>query len=211
MDRHLSNRGTLAMKKHPARYWVLGAIFKTRGLLMIPPLAYAFVHFDARFENSVFAWTAGLLFFVCGLCLRVIAQRHLRYRLHARKRLATTGPFRIVRNPVYWANMGMFAGLVLMAELPWMVPILIVWALIVYSFAIRFEESRLMTRFGTEYADYMASTPRWIPRFERPASEPSKRGTQWLPAIAVESHCIFLIVFPIAKEIIEHRIGGWQF
>lgn len=199
------------MQQQRVRYWILGAIFKARGLLMIPPLAFVFVHFDLRFEQSVAAWGVGLLFFACGVYLRIAAQRHLRYRLHARKRLATTGPFRVVRNPVYWGNTAMFAGLVFMAEVPWMAPVVVVWALSVYAFSVRFEESRLMKRFGAEYAAYMASTPRWIPRIREGHSAASMQGTQWMHAMLVESHCVLLVLFPIAKELYEHKIIQWPF
>ncbi|MCB9853309.1 MAG: isoprenylcysteine carboxylmethyltransferase family protein [Phycisphaerales bacterium] len=199
------------MEIRRTRYLMLGVIFKVRGLLMVPPLAYALLHFDGRYEESVGWWGVGLVLFFCGAYLRVAAQRHLRYRLKSRKQLATTGPFRLVRNPVYWANMSILAGLAFMAEIPWMAPVLVIWAFLVYDLSIRFEEMRLMKRFGAEYAQYMAETPRWIPRLSGRIAGSSQRGTRWWPAIAVELHCMLLIVFPIAKEVFEHRLGGWRF
>lgn len=199
------------MKNRRNQYLMLGAVFKVRGLLMLPPLAYAILHFDGRLEDSIAGWGVGLLLFFSGVYLRVAAQRHLRYRLKSRKQLATTGPFHIVRNPVYWANMSILAGLAFMAETPWMAPILVVWAFVVYELSIRFEEMRLLKRFGDEYSAYLKATPRWIPRFGRQPAEPSTRGTRWWPAIAVELHCMLLIALPIAKEILENKLGGWKF
>ncbi|MCA9254603.1 MAG: isoprenylcysteine carboxylmethyltransferase family protein, partial [Phycisphaerales bacterium] len=172
---------------------------------MIPPLAYVFLHFDGRFEESVAAWAAGLVLFFLGLSLRVAAQRRLRYRLKSRKRLATNGPFGVVRNPVYWANMSIFAGLACMAEIPWMAPVIVAWAFVVYSLAVRFEEMRLLKRFGEQYADYMRTTPRWLPRRDTGSAPRSTSGTRWWPAIVVEAHCLLMILFPAAKEILEHR------
>ncbi|HPF41766.1 MAG TPA: isoprenylcysteine carboxylmethyltransferase family protein [Phycisphaerae bacterium] len=198
------------MARSESRYLFLGAVFKVRGLLMIPPLAYVFLHFDGRFEGSALAWSVGLILFFLGLSLRVAAQRRLRYRLKSRKRLATDGPFRVVRNPVYWANMSIFAGLACMAEIPWMAPVVVVWAFVVYSLSVRFEEMRLLKRFGEQYADYMRTTPRWIPRRSTGLAPRSTSGTRWWPAFVVEAHCLLMILFPVAKEILEHHWGGWR-
>lgn len=178
---------------------------------MVPPLAYAFLHFDAHFEHSVAAWVLGALVFFFGVVIRVAAQRHFGYRLGTPMQLATTGPFRYVRNPVYWGNLAILAGLALMAETPLMAPLLVLWGFLVYSLSVRFEEQRLLRRFGSEYEHYLATTPRWIPRFNSVGLPASKQVATWRKSFAVEFHCIFLIVLPIAKEMFEWKLGGWHF
>lgn len=198
-------------KKRSYSYLFLAVVFKTRGLLMVPPLAYVFLHFDSQFEHSIAAWSLGALVFFLGVVMRVAAQRHLGYRLGAPMQLATTGPFRCVRNPVYWGNLLILAGLAFMAETPLMAPLLMLWGFGVYELSVRFEERRLLRRFGRAYEDYVAKTPRWIPHFNAVVSPDPKKAAPWRKALAVEFHCVFLIVLPIAKEVFEWKLGGWHF
>ena len=116
-----------------------------------------------------------------------------------------------MRNPVYLGNLAILTGLALMAEVPFLAPGLLLWGFLVYDLSVRFEEVRLLNRFGGEYANYMKTTPRWIPRFDSRNPGGLHPAATWRTAFAVEFHCILLIVFPIAKEVLEWKFGGWRF
>lgn len=76
--------------------------------------------------------------------------------------LVTTGPFRLSRNPIYLAD----AIILLGASFVWgsLLGVLFVpvFGVIIYRRFIIDEEARLDAAFGRDFADYAASTPRWI-------------------------------------------------
>jgi protein-S-isoprenylcysteine O-methyltransferase Ste14 len=184
--------------------WVCAGAFKLRGVLMAPIVIYMLLHHDERWEESWLSWTAGVALFSVGLTLRVVAQRYLRYRLRGERRLAVGGPYRIVRNPVYLANILLLVGLALAAELAYLAPLAAGWAGLVYYLAVLFEEKRLEHRYGDEYRAYRARVPRWLPRSIPIRTDSRTDCAPWHRAFAVEWRCLLLLLMPVAKEIVEY-------
>ncbi|RJF77191.1 isoprenylcysteine carboxylmethyltransferase family protein [Rhodopseudomonas palustris] len=79
-------------------------------------------------------------------------------------RLVTWGPFRLSRNPIYLANTLLLSGIGLAFGNLWFVVFALVSAFAVDRLAIRREERHLAQRFGRDWADYAATTPRWLIR-----------------------------------------------
>ena len=84
-------------------------------------------------------------------------------------KLVARGPYRLVRNPMITAVVSVLLGeAALFGSLA-----LLAWAGIVFAInAVYFplvEEPMLRDRFGVEYDEYAAHTPRWLPRPSRPA------------------------------------------
>jgi protein-S-isoprenylcysteine O-methyltransferase Ste14 len=78
--------------------------------------------------------------------------------------LVTTGPYGIVRHPIYLGAFAFLAALALVAaNLFVILPTLALLAML-YS-QIGDEEEMLADRFGDEYREYMKRTPRFIPKF----------------------------------------------
>jgi protein-S-isoprenylcysteine O-methyltransferase Ste14 len=81
------------------------------------------------------------------------------------KKLVVEGPYRVVRNPMYWSVLFVMLGeaavfhSVSLAE----------WGIAFFAFTIVFvlayEEPTLRHKFGAEYAGYCRRVPRWIPKF----------------------------------------------
>jgi protein-S-isoprenylcysteine O-methyltransferase Ste14 len=76
--------------------------------------------------------------------------------------LLRQGPYRLSRNPMYAGEIIAWAGWGLVYASP------AVWAgLAVVSaglaVTVRWEERRLLQRFGDEYSAYLAEVPRWVP------------------------------------------------
>ncbi len=90
--------------------------------------------------------------------------------------LVRTGPFAIVRNPLYLANIALWVGFALIAQIAWIVPLFIVVLGMEYHAIVLWEEQLLQSRCGEEYREYMTEVPRWIPAF-RTASSPSNETT----------------------------------
>jgi protein-S-isoprenylcysteine O-methyltransferase Ste14 len=79
--------------------------------------------------------------------------------------LTTTGPYSVVRNPLY---VGSFLGVVgfgLAARLPLLPVALLVMFAALYPAVVSNEEKRLEELFGDAYQRYREATPRWIPRW----------------------------------------------
>ena len=96
-------------------------------------------------------------------CIRQIGGAAHR-RVHAKANvLVRWGPFGFARNPIYVANMGLFAALTVFAGLPWLVPVVLALLLLQYTFTINYEEKFLREKFGAEFDDYCRTTPRWLP------------------------------------------------
>lgn len=77
--------------------------------------------------------------------------------------LVTDGPYSAMRNPLYTFSFIGSVGFGLAVENPILALILGLVFVAYYSFVIRREERLLLGVFGQPYADYCASTPRWIP------------------------------------------------
>jgi protein-S-isoprenylcysteine O-methyltransferase Ste14 len=80
------------------------------------------------------------------------------------ERLNTTGPYSIVRNPLYVGNALMWAGVVLYARSPWLALGVGFAFWLVYERIVYAEEEFLRERFGAEFVDWAAVTPAFVPR-----------------------------------------------
>ena len=74
-----------------------------------------------------------------------------------------SGPFRVVRNPLYLGNWMIWSGLVVASRLLWMLPI--AWAVFAlqYGTMVIWEETRLRSMFGRQYERYARGVSRWVP------------------------------------------------
>jgi protein-S-isoprenylcysteine O-methyltransferase Ste14 len=77
--------------------------------------------------------------------------------------LLRRGPYRLSRNPMYAGEAVVWLGWALFYRRP------AVWAGLAIQCAgsakiARWEEQRLLTRFGGDYQDYLQQVPRWAPR-----------------------------------------------
>jgi protein-S-isoprenylcysteine O-methyltransferase Ste14 len=82
--------------------------------------------------------------------------------------LNTTGLYSLARNPLYWGNMLIFAGLLVAFANPWALALFVVFLFLQYHFIVLAEESYLKQQHGKAYEEYCAHVNRWLPRFSRP-------------------------------------------
>jgi protein-S-isoprenylcysteine O-methyltransferase Ste14 len=88
------------------------------------------------------------------------------------KRLVVEGPYRIVRNPMYWGVASVMVGEALLVRSVALMEIAAAFFASTMLFVLLYEEPVLRRTFGAEYEQYCRQVPRWIPRFKRYA-----RGT----------------------------------
>lgn len=82
----------------------------------------------------------------------------------APRRFVASGPYRLVRNPMYLAGASIVLGeAIAFASLPlfiYLIVIIVVWHL----FVVLYEEPTLARQFGADYAAYRSRVHRWVPR-----------------------------------------------
>jgi protein-S-isoprenylcysteine O-methyltransferase Ste14 len=183
-------------------------IYHARGLLVSPPLIFAALCVWRETEADWLVWGLGSAFVAAGVALRVWAQAHIRFRSrpHGEHRhLATTGPYALVRNPLYIANTLICIGATFASELFWMVPVTLAWCAGLYSVVVRQEEMRLEGKYGDAWRAYAAAAPRWLPESLQTRSLGSAAG--YVPrAMRVELPCVFVLAPYVVKELLSDGV-----
>jgi len=130
------------------------------------PLGWSF--FDVP---SWLRWVGAAVVFV-NIPFVVSAQRALGRNVsptvitHEDHELISSGPYRLIRNPLYVAGALVFTGLGLVAA-SWFVIGGAALALVLVRLRLPKEEAQLEDRFGQEYRDYVSRTGRFLPRWSR--------------------------------------------
>lgn len=176
-------------------------IYKTRGLLMVPPVVFMALSTWKEVEKDVVVWSLGGAVFGAGLYLRIYSQMHVHHRLRIRKILTTTGPYAYIRNPLYVANTLLLTGAAFLSELLWFAPLMLVYCAIVYSFVVRYEEAKLTGKYGATYTEYFNRVPRWFPRLRGLPKTSCLKMREFLgPSIFAEMHNLLLVIPFLIKE-----------
>lgn len=142
--------------------WTL--LFKYRNVLAALPLVYAFLSLRWEFEVGLVLWPTVALLALSGAALRAWARCHCTYGVSERKSLATSGPYALIRNPLYVGNLLLIAAAAVASELIWFAPVALLWAFIIYCGVIHYEESRLEAKYGEDFRLYRSRVPTWWPR-----------------------------------------------
>ena len=150
-----------------------GWLFRFRTSIPIPmALALVFMPAQRLSQPAVFD-AAGFGLVALGELTRLWAVRHIgvisRTRSDRVGPLVSTGPFALVRNPLYIGNVALWVGFALSAHLPWLAPLIIIVLGVEYHAIVRWEETLLESRRGPEYRAYAARVPRWFPKSNRGA------------------------------------------
>ncbi len=114
---------------------------------------------------------AGPLVVAAGEGLRIWGVRHIgvisRTRSGRTGALVDSGPFHLVRNPLYVGNIGIWLGFTISAGLIWLAPFVLILLALEYHAIVRWEETLLVSRMGPEYRAYLDRVPRWRPVLSR--------------------------------------------
>ena len=126
---------------------------------------------------------AGLGLLLLGLGLRVwaagFAGRHTRTSKIEGSKLATSGPYAHVRNPIYLGSVILGYGIVLLiGDRRLLVPCTLTF-LTLYFGLIPAEEEFLSRKFEEEYQAYRLRVPRFLPRISRTAVTAVKTRFDW--------------------------------
>jgi protein-S-isoprenylcysteine O-methyltransferase Ste14 len=144
----------------------------TRVGLLLQALAFGFA-FYCRIPagQQLPAWrvAATIVFGAFAAASAWPAVRHLgrQFRLHAGlyedHKLVTTGPYAIVRHPIYSSVFALLmATLFALTSWQWF-PIALVLVVGGTEIRVRSEDALLASRFGPEFEDYRRRVPAWLP------------------------------------------------
>jgi protein-S-isoprenylcysteine O-methyltransferase Ste14 len=81
------------------------------------------------------------------------------------KKLVVEGPYRVVRNPMYWSVLCVMLGEALAFRSLVLAEVGCAFFVFAALFVMVFEEPILRHKFGAEYEAYCRQVPRWFPRF----------------------------------------------
>jgi protein-S-isoprenylcysteine O-methyltransferase Ste14 len=102
-------------------------------------------------------------------CLRAIQTLGKQWTFEARvikgHELITSGPYAVVRNPIYLGMFGLMVSTGLVFATWWALLIAVVVFLIGNQIRIRAEEQLLRETFGSQFDDYASRVPAFFPRF----------------------------------------------
>jgi protein-S-isoprenylcysteine O-methyltransferase Ste14 len=174
----------------------LKIISRYRGFFFLPLLTVMFFCQWNECEDDWLVWAGGALLLLFSLSIRIWATAHIGRRIPKwlrkgqEKKLVTTGPYSMVRNPLYIANIIAMLGFCVFFRLLWFLPFVFLCLFALYSVVVRHEEAKLLKRFGRTYAAYAEAVPRWFPRIK--AFSRGKRHVAWGLAMVGESRSCLL-------------------
>ncbi len=167
------------MPTHPHAVVRLGGwLFRHRTSIPLPAAIAILTLRLGEAPPSPFLVGVGVGVTVVGELIRLWGVYHIgaisRTRSERLGPLIATGPFALLRNPLYVGNITLWVGFALIARLIWLAPVILVLLALEYHAIVRWEETLLESRLEQTYRDYAARVPRWIPTFSR--SDRGERG-----------------------------------
>jgi protein-S-isoprenylcysteine O-methyltransferase Ste14 len=146
-------------------------LFRHRTISPLPLALAVLLVPESRARESGALVMLGAVLAALGEAIRLWGVRHIgaisRTRSDRLGPLVVSGPFALVRNPLYLGNVALWVGFAVCARLPWLAPIFIAILAFEYHAIVRWEEQLLEQRLGERYRTYVGQVPRWIPNTTR--------------------------------------------
>jgi Phospholipid methyltransferase len=103
---------------------------------------------------------AGLPIAVVGMLVRL----HASGFVVKNKELATSGPYALMRHPLYTGNIILIVGFAIASSLWWALPLSLAFFWFYYPAAIEYEDRKLHGIFGEEWKAWSTETPALMPK-----------------------------------------------
>jgi protein-S-isoprenylcysteine O-methyltransferase Ste14 len=123
-----------------------------------------------------------------------------RTRSYSNGQLVTSGPFSVLRNPLYFGNLLLSLGFAIMSGVWWIPLMVVVFFYGQYIPIVAWEEMKLRRIFGQDYTKYCASVPnRWFPKLRAFVQyDWCVKPESWQPALRSEKRTLTAIAFVLA-------------
>lgn len=199
---HMDN-GTLRAVQFRRRM-VLAALISMICFLL-PFVCAVWLHSDPLFYSQV--EHVGILLIFIGIAGRTFSALHIGG--YKKETLIETGPYSVVRNPLYLSTLIGAAGMGAQTSSLVMIAVCTAATAVVFGRVVTREEQYLRNKFGWAYEDYAARVPRFIPNFSK-FRDVDKLIVQpkFVYRTFLESSC-FLIAIPVIDAIELARHYGW--
>jgi len=145
-------------------------LFRFRSFTPLPLIVLTFIFFKPLSAAPHWA-VIGLIIACAGEGVRMISVGYAGSGTSGRENflkaesLNTTGLYSLARNPLYWGNGFIFAGLLTMYAHPLALVLFVAFLFLQYHFIVLAEEEFLRLRHGQAYSEYCGRINRWLPRF----------------------------------------------
>ena len=198
-------------QSHADKMTRLGAwLFRRRTIIPLP-LALGILLVPESSSAPAGLVAAGAVLVTLGEAIRLWGVRHIgaisRTRSDRLGPLVASGPFALVRNPLYLGNVALWVGFAVSARLPWLAPAFVAILAFEYHAIVRWEERLLEHRLGDRYRAYAAEVPRWMPRM--PAATPSPApGFSWRETLYSERGTLVAIAIGFALLYLKRALFG---
>jgi protein-S-isoprenylcysteine O-methyltransferase Ste14 len=106
------------------------------------------------------------LYFACAFWGFALRGRGTPAPIDPPKKLVEEGPYRIVRNPMYWSVAFVLLGEALVFHSLTLAGLAAALFAGANLFVLFYEEPVLRRKFGDQYEDYCRRVPRWLPRLK---------------------------------------------
>jgi protein-S-isoprenylcysteine O-methyltransferase Ste14 len=168
-----------------------GWLFRHRTALPLPFAAAILGLRIGQAAPSTGLFVAGVVVTLAGELLRIWGVHHIgaisRTRADRLGPLVSSGPFAIVRNPLYVGNIAIWIGFALTARLVWLAPVILGLLGLEYHAIVRWEEQLLESRLGEAYREYASRVPRWTPRLFNRGARRARRDKNGQDVSAVSA------------------------
>lgn len=152
----------------------------------------------------------GLLVSFVGLALRVVS-RHWKIE-HGNGKLVTSGPYSVIRHPLYVGSFLAGLGLCLILGNVWFLVVFSAAYIALHSRVARGEEKILIEVWPDEYSAYMKSVPGWIPIASSVASVIKPCTRCFTPAAIHRERtavCGILATTSLLEAWADYAMKGW--
>ena len=137
-------------------------------------------------QAGVAAAAIGMTMAMAGMLIRLYASGHIMKN----KELAQSGPYAVVRHPLYTGNILLVIGFAIANQSLWAIPLAVAFFWFYYPPAIEYEDRKLLGIFGQAWRDWAAQTPALVPNLARVRYMPSG---QWSLATSLRKNGEILI------------------
>jgi protein-S-isoprenylcysteine O-methyltransferase Ste14 len=211
---NLSSTAVMTAAGVQARTSPGGRLFRFRAFLGITFAAFLILCPWGRIPASLALWITGAALVLSGVALRLWAILQIGGAARKTSRLKAVeliswGPFAMVRNPIYIANLTVFAGFTVLSGLLWALPAVVfgLWAW--YDTVVRLEEEFLSRSFPEAYDAYRRETRRWLPRLRRRGRPPGRPRYPFLRALRRERGHLLVVALGVAAVFGARHVGPW--
>ena len=184
-------------------------LFRHRTVIPVP-LALAILATPPSGAHPSALAGAGAVLVALGEAIRLWGVRHIgaisRTRSNRLGPLVASGPFALVRNPLYVGNVALWVGFALSARLPWLAAVIVAILAFEYHAIVRWEERLLEERLGESYRTYTEQVPRWLPNTRNRRARSAVNVFSWRETFFSERGTLIAIAIGFALLWIKSRL-----